>query len=157
MQWIVDGWVSKTVSSKSKVWPRPRTSQKWSCCWSSIIEATYPPISATSTVTLYFKIKTSVISTTRTGQLSPVRYAKFQSIRYFIDIDIFQILLVDNDIDINIFQKCRYSCSICQIPMYSIFYRYRYFAKSPYQYRYRYFSKVSISTIDISYRYIEQG
>ena len=37
---------------------------------------------------------------------SPVRYAKFQSIWYFIDIDILQILLVD--IDIDIFQKCRY-------------------------------------------------
>ena len=47
---------------------------------------------------------------------SPVRYAKFQSIRYFIDIDIFQNvlvdidifqnLLVDIDIDTDIFQKC---------------------------------------------------
>ena len=29
-----------------------------------------------------------------------VRYAKFQSIRYFIDIDILQNLLIDIDIDI---------------------------------------------------------
>ena len=31
---------------------------------------------------------------------SPVRYAKFESIRYFIDIDILQNCLIDNDIDI---------------------------------------------------------
>ena len=36
---------------------------------------------------------------------SPVRYAKFESIRYFIDIDIFRNLLVDIDIDIDIFQN----------------------------------------------------
>ena len=63
---------------------------------------------------------------------SPVRYAKFESIRYFIDIDILQNCLIDIDIDIfqndhidininifkndhidididiDIFQKCRY-------------------------------------------------
>ena len=32
-----------------------------------------------------------------------VRYTKFQSIRYFIDIDILQNLLIDIDIDIDIF------------------------------------------------------
>ena len=31
---------------------------------------------------------------------SPVRYAKFESIRYFIDIDILQNCLIDIDIDI---------------------------------------------------------
>ena len=31
---------------------------------------------------------------------SPVRYAKFESIRYFIDIDILQNCLTDIDIDI---------------------------------------------------------
>jgi len=36
---------------------------------------------------------------------SPVRYAKFESIRYFIDIDILQNCLIDNDIDIDIFQN----------------------------------------------------
>ena len=36
---------------------------------------------------------------------SPVRYAKFESIRYYIDIDIFQNCLVDIDIDIDIFQN----------------------------------------------------
>ena len=53
----------------------------------------------------------------------------------------------------------RYSCSICQIPIDSIFYRYRYFAKHPHwnRYRYRYLSKVSIYRqsiflIDISNR-----
>ena len=49
---------------------------------------------------------TPSVSYARAG--SPVRYAKFQSIRYFIDIDILQILLVDIDIDIDIYQKCRY-------------------------------------------------
>ena len=42
------------------------------------------------------------------GRGSPVRHAKFQSIRYFIDMDILQILLVDIDINIDIFRKCRY-------------------------------------------------
>ena len=37
---------------------------------------------------------------------SPVRYAKFESIRHFIDIDILQNCLID--IDIDIFQICRY-------------------------------------------------
>ena len=36
---------------------------------------------------------------------SPVRYAKFQSIRYFIDIDILQNSLIDIDIDIDIFKN----------------------------------------------------
>ena len=50
----------------------------------------------------YPEISSVLVQTTSRG----VRYAKFQSIRYFIDIDILQILLVDIDIDINIFQKC---------------------------------------------------
>merc|ERR1711954_44830 len=36
---------------------------------------------------------------------SPVRYAKFQSIRYFIDIDNLQNSLIDIDIDIDIFKN----------------------------------------------------
>ena len=36
---------------------------------------------------------------------SPVRYAKFESIRYFIDIDILQNRLSDIDIDIDIFKN----------------------------------------------------
>merc|ERR1712211_122118 len=36
---------------------------------------------------------------------SPVRYAKFESIRYFIDIDILQNCLIDIDIDIDISQN----------------------------------------------------
>ena len=36
---------------------------------------------------------------------SPVRYAKFESIRYFIDIDILHNCLIDIDIDIGIFQN----------------------------------------------------
>ena len=62
------------------------------------------------------------------AEASPVRYAKFESIRYFIDIDIYQNLLVDIDIDIfknghvdidiNIFQKCRYIDSRYVISIY---------------------------------------
>ena len=62
--------------------------------------------------------------------VSPVRYAKFESIRYFIDIDILQNCLIDIDIDIDIFN---FSISI------SIF-----------------FKSVDISTIDISYRYFNK-
>ena len=43
---------------------------------------------------------TSTINRNYLPERSPVRYAKFLSIRYFIDIDIFQNLLVDIDIDI---------------------------------------------------------
>ena len=50
---------------------------------------------------------------------SPVRYAKFESIRYFIDIDILQNCLIDIDIDISkitisisIFSKITLSISI---------------------------------------------
>ena len=87
--------------------------------------------------------------------VSPVRYAKFESIRYFIDIDILQNCLVDIfqnhhidiDIDIDIFGiTLSISISI------SIFFRIALsisisiFSTSPYRYRYRYryFSKVSI-------------
>ena len=89
--------------------------------------------------------------------ISPVRYAKLESIRYFIDIDILQNCLIDIDIfqnhhididididifgialsisiSISIFSKMTISISI------SIF-----------------FKSVDISTIDMSYRYIEQG
>merc|ERR1719471_2100761 len=65
---------------------------------------------------------------------SPVRYAKFESIRYFIDIDILQNCLIDIDIDIDIFN---FSISI-SISI-SIF-----------------FKSVDISTIDISYRYFNK-
>ena len=37
--------------------------------------------------------------------LSPVQYAKFQSIRYFIDIDILKKVHIDIDIDIDIFKN----------------------------------------------------
>ena len=68
---------------------------------------------------------------------SPVRYAKFESIRYFIDIDILQNHHIDIDIDIDIFGiTLSISISIFSTSPYR--YRYRYFPKSPYQYRYRY-------------------
>ena len=51
--------------------------------------------------------KTSKLPYFRLFQLdtSPVRYAKFESIRYFIDIDILQNCLIDIDTDIDIFQN----------------------------------------------------
>ena len=68
---------------------------------------------------------------------SPVRYAKFESIRYFIDIDICKIAL-----SISIFSKITISISISisiflELP-YRYRYRYRYFSELPYRYRYRY-------------------
>ena len=45
---------------------------------------------------------------------SPVRYAKLFSIQYFIDIDIYQNLLVDIDIDIVIFQNVLVDIDIFQ-------------------------------------------
>ena len=92
---------------------------------------------------------------------SPVRYAKFESIRYFIDIDILQNCLIDIDIDIDIFQNHHIDIDI-DIDIFgialsisisiSIFFRIALsisisiFSTSPYRYRYRYryFSKVSI-------------
>ena len=92
---------------------------------------------------------------------SPVRYAKFESIRYFIDIDILQNCLIDIDIDIDIFQNHHIDIDIdifgialsISISI-SIFFRIALsisisisiFSTSPYRYRYRYryFSKVSI-------------
>ena len=90
---------------------------------------------------------------------SPVRYAKFESIRYFIDIDILQNCLIDIDINIDIFQNHHIDIAI-DIDIFeitlsisiSIFFRIALsisisisiFSTSPYRYRYRYFSKVSI-------------
>ena len=95
---------------------------------------------------------------------SPVRYAKFESIRYFIDIDI----LLNCLIDIDIFQNQHIDIDIFGIALsisISIFFRIALsisisisiFSTSPYRYRYRYFSKVSIYRqsichIDISNR-----
>ena len=100
---------------------------------------------------------------TSSSQGSPVRYAKFESIRYFIDIDILQNCLIDIDIDIDIFQNHHIDIDI-DIDIFgialsisisiSIFFRIALsisisisiFSTSPYRYRYRYryFSKVSI-------------
>ena len=86
---------------------------------------------------------------------SPVRYAKFESIRYFIDIDILQNCLIDIDIfqnhhidiDIDIFGiALSISISIFSKMTISILILISIFFKS-----------VNISTIDMSYRYIEQG
>ena len=105
---------------------------------------------------------------------SPVRYAKFESIRYFIDIDILQNCLIDIDIDIDIFQNHHIDIDIdidifqnhlididIDIDIFgialSISISISIFSTSPYRYRYRYFSKVSIYRqlichIDISNR-----
>ena len=117
--------------------------------------------------------KKNLLSTT-SQPLSPVRYAKFESIRYFIDIDILQSCLID--IDIDIFQNHHIDIDI-DIDIFgialsisisiSIFFRIALsisisisiFSTSPYRYwyRYQYFSKVSIYRqsichIDISNR-----
>ena len=93
------------------------------------------------------------------GRGSPVRYAKFESIRYFIDIDILQNCLIDIDIfqnhhididiDIDIFGitlSISISISIFFRIALSISISISIFSTSPYRYRYRYryFSKVSI-------------
>ena len=79
------------------------------------------------------------------------RYAKFESIRYFIDIDILQNCLIDIDIfqnhhiDIDIFGitlSISISISIFFRIALSISISISIFSTSPY--RYRYFSKVSI-------------
>merc|ERR1711973_510401 len=93
--------------------------------------------------TLYLTTDFSII-------ISPVRYAKFESIRYFIDIDILQNRLIDIDIDIDIFGIAlsisisiliffRIALSISISISISIF-----------------FKSVDISTIDISYRYFNK-
>ena len=99
------------------------------------------------------------LSPSLSASSSPVRYAKFESIRYFIDIDILQNCLIDIDIDIDIFQNHHIDIDI-DIDIFgitlsisisiSIFFRIALsisisisiFSTSPY--RYRYFSKVSI-------------
>ena len=88
---------------------------------------------------------------------SPVRYAKFESIWYFIDIDILQNCHIDIDIfqnhhidiDIDIFGialSISISISIFFRIALSISISISIFSTSPYRYRYRYryFSKVSI-------------
>merc|ERR1711978_826800 len=88
--------------------------------------------------------------------VSPVRYAKFESIRYFIDIDILQNCLIDIDIDIDIFQNHHIDIDIdifqnCPIDIdidifnFSILISISIFFKS-----------VDISTIDISYQYFNK-
>ena len=89
--------------------------------------------------------------------VSPVRYAKFESIRYFIDIDILQNCLID--IDIDIFQNHHIDIDIdifgialsISISV-SIFFRIALSISISI-----FFKSVDISTIDLSYRYIEQG
>ena len=106
--------------------------------------------------------------------ISPVRYAKFESIRYFIDIDILQNCLIDIDIDIDIFQNHHIDIDI-DIDIFgialsisisiSIFFRIALsisisisiFSKMTISISISiFFESVDISTIDMSYRYIEQ-
>ena len=94
---------------------------------------------------------------------SPVRYAKFESIRYFIDIDILQNCLIDIDIDIDIFQNHHIDIDI-DIDIFgialSISISISIFSKMTISILISisiFFKSVDISTIDMSYRYIEQG
>ena len=66
------------------------------------------------------------VSTADCSGTSPVRYAKFESIRYFIDIDILQNFL-----------EYLFGIPFLELP-YRYRYRYRYFSELPYRYRYRY-------------------
>ena len=98
---------------------------------------------------------------------SPVRYAKFESIRYFIDIDIWQNCLIDINIDIDIFQNHHIDIDIFGIALsISIFFRIALsisisiFSKMTISILISisiFFKSVDISTIDMSYRCIEQG
>ena len=56
-----------------------------------------------------------------TSAISAVRYAKVQSIQYFIDIDIFRNLLIVIDIDIDIFQNLLIDIDIFQSSPIDIF------------------------------------
>ena len=90
---------------------------------------------------------------------SPVRYAKFESIRYFIDIDILQNCLID--IDIDIFQNHHIDIDI-DIDIFGIALSISIsiFSKMTISILISisiFFKSVDISTIDMSYRYIEQG
>ena len=94
---------------------------------------------------------------------SPVRYAKFESIRYFIDIDILQNCLIDIDIDIDIFQNHHIDIDI-DIDIFgialSISISISIFSNMTISISISisiFFKSVDISTIDMSYRYIEQG
>ena len=118
----------------------------------------------------YWPVSVSFVS-------SPVRYSKFESIRYFIDIDILQNCLIDIDIDIDIFQNHHIDIDI-DIDIFgitlsisisiSIFFRIALsisisisiFSKMTISISISisiFFKSVDISTIDMSYRYIEQG
>ena len=94
---------------------------------------------------------------------SPVRYAKFESIRYFIDIDILQNCLIDIDIDIDIFQNHHIDIDI-DIDIFgialSISISISIFSKMTISILISisiFFKSVDILTIDMPYRYIEQG
>ena len=91
------------------------------------------------------------------GRGSPVRYAKFELIRYFIDIDILQNHHIDIDIDIDIFQNHLINIDIFGIALsisISIFSKMTISILISISI---FFKSVDISTIDMSYRYIEQG
>merc|ERR1711978_65899 len=82
--------------------------------------------------------------------VSPVRYAKFESIRYFIDIDILQNCLIDIDIDIDIFQNHHIDIDI-DIDIFGIAFSISISISISI-----FFKSVDISTIDISYRYFNK-
>ena len=93
------------------------------------------------------------------GWTSPLQYAKFESIRYFIDIDILQNCLIDIDIDIDIFQNHHIDIDI-DIDIFGIALSISIFSKMTILILISisiFFKSVDISTIDMSYRYIEQG
>ena len=105
----------------------------------------------------------TLLATSSSIPTSPVRYAKFESIRYFIDIDILQNCLIDIDIDIDIFQNHHIDIDI-DIDIFgialSISISISIFSNMTISISISisiFFKSVDISTIDMSYRYIEQG
>merc|ERR1711978_180459 len=92
--------------------------------------------------------------------VSPVRYAKFESIRYFIDIDILQNCLIDIDIDIDIFQNHHIDIDIdidifqnCPIDIDIDIFNFSISISISISI---FFKSVDISTIDISCRYFNK-
>ena len=87
------------------------------------------------------------------------KYRYFQDLLIDIDIDISLILLIDIDIDIDIFQNHHIDIDI-DIDIFGIALSISIFSKMTISISISisiFFKSIDISTIDMSYRYIEQG
>ena len=135
--------LNSSYSSSSSVWfcgSLPKIIKLVINYWASQLKRFHVMLNM-SLVALFVKLFYKHVSST-CSRHSPVRYAKFEPIRYFIDIDILQNCLIDIDIDIDIF-GIALSISI------SIFFRIALsISIGQYRYRYRYFQHLHID-IDI--------